>query len=313
MIDSIAKAGADCVKFQTFSATEFVNGDNEIYEYVSQGKTVRESQLAMFTRLELKREVFAQLFEHSRQRGLIPLSTPTDNGACNLLEGLDVGGYKIGSDDLVYSPFLKYVANKGKPIILSSGMADGEDIQRALDAIQSTGNNQVCVLHCVSLYPTPDRYVNLMKIPTMRKRFRCPVGFSDHSNGVTAALGAIALGACVVEKHFTLDKNMAGPDQRFSADPEELSQMVIEIRRMESILGRPGIKPAAGEIEMRKIARRSIVATRDLPAGHEISFDDLAFQRPGTGLMPYEAETIIGKKTKTEVKAKNMITFNNLI
>jgi N,N'-diacetyllegionaminate synthase len=313
MIDSIADAGADCVKFQTFSATEFVNDDNEIYEYVSQGKTVRESQLAMFTRLELKREVFAKLFEHSRQRGLIPLSTPADKGAADLLEGLDVGGYKIGSDDLVHTPFLKYVATKDKPVILSSGMADGEDIQRALDTIQSTGNDQVCVLHCVSLYPTPDGDVNLMKIPAIRKRFGCLVGFSDHSDGVTAALGAIALGACVVEKHFTLDKNMAGPDHRFSANPEELSRMVIEIRRMEAILGRPDIKPTVGERKMREIARRSIVVAHDLPAGHVISFDDLAFQRPGTGLMPYDAEKIIGMKTKIEIKAKNLITFNHLI
>jgi N,N'-diacetyllegionaminate synthase len=313
MIDSIADAGADCVKFQTFSATEFVNDDNEIYEYVSQGKTVRESQLAMFTRLELKREVFAKLFEHSRQRGLIPLSTPADKGAADLLEGLDVGGYKIGSDDLVHTPFLKYVATKDKPVILSSGMADGEDIQRALDTIQSTGNDQVCVLHCVSLYPTPDGDVNLMKIPAIRKRFGCLVGFSDHSDGVTAALGAIALGACVVEKHFTLDKNMAGPDHRFSANPEELSRMVIEIRRMEAILGRPDIKPTVGERKMREIARRSIVVAHDLPAGHVISFDDLVFQRPGTGLMPYDAEKIIGKKTKIEIKAKNLITFNHLI
>lgn len=313
MVDAIADAGADCVKFQTFSAAEFVNGDNEIYEYVSQGKTVRESQLALFTRLELKREVFAQLFEHTRQRGLIPLSTPADKGACDLLEGLNVGGYKIGSDDLVHTPFLEYVATKNKPIILSSGMADGEDIQRALDTIQSAGNNQVCVLHCVSLYPTPDGDVNLMKIPAMRERFSCPIGFSDHSDGITAAVGAIALGACVVEKHFTLDKSMAGPDHRFSANPEELSRMINEIRRMEAVLGRPDIKPTAGEIKMREIARRSIVVGQGLPAGHVISFDDLAFQRPGTGLMPYEAEKIIGKKLKIAIKAKDLITFNHLI
>lgn len=313
MIDSIADAGADCVKFQTFSATEFVNGDNEIYEYISQGKTVRESQLAMFTRLELKRDVFAQLFEHARKRGLIPLSTPADKEACDLLESLNVGGYKIGSDDLIYSPFLKYVATKNKPIIISSGMADEEEIQRALDTIQSEGNDQVCILHCVSLYPTPNEEVNLMKIPAMHKRFNCPVGFSDHSDGITAALGAVALGACVVEKHFTLDKNMAGPDHRFSANPEELSQMVIEIRRMESNLGSPDIMPTAGEMEMREIARRSIIVIRDLPIGHVITFDDLAFQRPGTGLMPYEAEKIIGRKIKIEIKAKNLITLNHLL
>ena len=156
MIDAIAAAGADCVKFQTFSAEEFVNNPDETYEYISQGEVVVESQLAMFKRLELKRSEFSLLFARAREKGLIPLSTPTDRPAVDLLEDLGTGAFKIGSDDLVHTPFLEYVASKGKPVIISTGMADGEDIERALDTILGAGNDQVCILHCVSLYPTPD-------------------------------------------------------------------------------------------------------------------------------------------------------------
>ncbi|NQU57180.1 MAG: N-acetylneuraminate synthase family protein [Rhodospirillales bacterium] len=312
MIDAIADAGADCVKFQTFSASEFVNNEDEIYEYLSQGKMVRESQLAMFSRLELKYEAFAELFEHAHRRGLIALSTPTDKKAADLLETLGVGGYKIGSDDLVYTPFLEYVAAKNKPLIISTGMADAVDIERAIAAIGKAGNSQVCVLHCVSLYPTPDNDVNLLKIPAMQERFACPVGFSDHSDGVTAAIGAVAIGACAVEKHFTLDKNMPGPDHRFSADPAELADLVAGIRRVEAVLGAPDIKPAASEMEMRNIARRSIVAARDLSVGHVISSDDLAYQRPGTGLMPYEAESLIGKTTRVALMARALIKLGDI-
>ena len=312
MVDAIADAGADCVKFQTFRAAEFVNGDDEIYEYISQGKVVRESQLAMFSRLELEGEVFADLFEHVRQRGLIPLSTPTDKKTADLLESLGVGGYKIGSDDLVYTQFLEYVGSKNKPVILSAGMADVEDIERAIAAIGSVSNSQVCILHCVSLYPTPDNVVNLQKIPAMAHRFSVPVGFSDHSEGIIAAMGAVALGACVVEKHFTLDRNMAGPDHRFSADPPELAEMVAGIRRIEATLGTSDIKPTAGEIDMREIARRSIVAAQDLPVGHIIVADDLAYQRPGTGLMPYQAECLLGKPVRIALAAKALIELNDV-
>ena len=312
MIDAIAAAGADCVKFQTFSAEEFVNNPDETYEYISQGEVVVESQLAMFKRLELKRSEFSLLFARAREKGLIPLSTPTDRPAVDLLEDLGTGAFKIGSDDLVHTPFLEYVASKGKPVIISTGMADGEDIERALDTILGAGNDQVCILHCVSLYPTPDAEVNLRKIPALKERFSVPVGFSDHSDGIVAALGGVTLGACAVEKHFTLDRGMAGPDHRFSADPAELNDLVSAIRRLEISLGNPDIVPAIGEMEMRPIARRSIVAARDLPAAHIITEDDLAYQRPGTGLMPYETDQVVGRKTTVAIAARERIGLHHL-
>jgi len=312
MVDAIAKAGADCVKFQTFSADEFVNNPAETFEYVSQGKIVVESQLAMFKRLELKRTEFSRLFTRAQERGLIPLSTPMDRPAVDLLDELGVGAFKIGSDDLVHTPFLEYVASKGKPVIISTGMADLEDIERAVNTITSAGNNQVCILHCVSLYPTPDAAVNLRKIPALMERFPIPVGFSDHSDGITAALGATALGAAVVEKHFTLDHDMPGPDHRFSADPQELEDLVSGIRRLERTFGDPTIVPAKGEMEMRRIARRSITAAHDLPVGHVITENDLIYQRPGTGLMPYEADKVIDREVRVAIAEKELINLQHL-
>ncbi len=314
MIDAIADAGADCVKFQTFSASEFVTNDDEIYEYVSQGKTVRESQLAMFSRLELKYEVFAALFEHTRQRGLIPLSTPTDKKAADLLETLGSGGYKIGSDDLVYTPFLKYVGAKGKPVIISTGMADVADIERALSTFRSVGNEDIAILHCISLYPTPPEQANLRQITSLKEQFpNNIVGFSDHSEGITADLGATMLGAHIIEKHFTLDHNMAGPDQWFSMDPAQLTDLVTNVHRLEVSLGSPSLTPTPGEVEMRRAARRSIVIDRDLTAGHVVSESDVRYQRPGDGLMPYEIEKVVGRALKNDLAKDTLLSFKHLI
>lgn len=312
MVDAIADAGVDCVKFQTFSADEFVNDPEDTCEYVSQGKLVRESMLDMFRRLELKREEFAGLFAHVRERSLIPLSTPTDRAAADLLDDLGAGAFKIGSDDLVYTPFLRYVAGKGKPMIISTGMAGLGDVERAIDAIQQTGNDRIVVLHCVSLYPTPDDEVNLRNIGALQAQYDLPVGFSDHTFGITAALGAVALGACVIEKHFTLDRNMPGPDHRFSADPEELAALVREVRRLEKNLGSVRFRLSPKEQEMAALCHRSIVAARDLPAGHVITEGDLAFRRPGTGLKPYEMDKVVGRRCRAPIGAGTLLDLNLL-
>lgn len=310
MIDTIADAGADCVKFQTFSADEFMNGPDQEFEYTSQGKVVRESMLTMFKRHELAAAAFGKLFEHARRRGLVPLSTPTDKAAVDLLDNIGIGAFKVGSDDLVYTPFLDYVARKGKPVIISTGMADALDIERAVSTIRAAGNEQVVILHCVSVYPTPDEDVNLRRIGTLRSQFGCPVGFSDHSVGITGALGAVALGACVLEKHFTMDRDLPGPDHHFSSNPEELHSLVKEVRRLEREFGSPRLRPARGEPEMAAVARRSIVAVRDLPAGHVIGDADLGYRRPGTGLMPYERDRIIGRRVRRAVPANTLLALD---
>ena len=312
MVDAIAQSGADCVKFQTFSAKEFCNSPDETYEYRSQGKWVKESMLNMFERLEIKREGFAQLFAYARERGLIPMSTPTDRQAVDLLEELDCPAYKIGSDDLVYTPFLEYVASKQRPVIISTGMAEFSDVQRAVQAIRKVGNNQVLVLHCVSLYPTPEDAVNLRKIRYLQERVGCPIGYSDHSEGITACLGAVALGACVLEKHFTLDKGMAGPDHWFSADPSELNSLVKQVRRLELNLGSSDFEMDEREQEMATLCHRSIVTASQLPQGHVIAEGDLAFKRPGTGLMPYEISNVLGKRTRVQLDKGHRIALDDL-
>lgn len=308
MVDAIADAGADCVKFQTFTAQEFCNSADETYEYVSQGKVVRESMLEMFQRLELKREEFAKLFEHARRRGMIALSTPTDRAAADLLEGLGAEAYKIGSDDLVYPQLIDYVARKGRPMILSTGMAEPDDVERGVRTVEAAGGS-LAVLHCVSLYPTPVEQVNLRRITALRAQYdTVPVGFSDHSFGVTAALGAVALGACIVEKHFTLDRDMPGPDHRFSADPAELTRLVAEIRGLEAMLGSPRPRLSAAEQEMAALAHRSIVAATDLPAGTVLAEGHFAFRRPGTGLAPHHAPSLLGRRLRRDVAAGALLS-----
>ena len=312
MIDAAAAAGADCVKFQTFRAEEFVNDAKATYTYTSQGRKVTESMLEMFQSLELKPEEFAHLFERTRELGLVPLSTPTDRAAVDLLNDLGAAAFKIGSDDLVYTPLLEYVAAKGRPVILSTGMAETADVERAVTALRGAGNEQIALLHCVSLYPTPDDQVNLRKISALREKFGLAVGFSDHSSVITAALGAVALGGCMIEKHFTLDRDLPGPDHWFSADPQELKKLVSSLRRMEAHLGAGDAALCEGERKMAALAHRSIVAATDLPAGHYISEKDLAFRRPGTGLMPYEMDRVVGRRTRGAVVEGTLLNVDML-
>lgn len=313
MVDAIADAGCDCAKFQTFSAAEFCNDPNEMYEYISQGKVVRESMLTMFQRLELKREEFAKLFEHARHRGMVPLSTPTDRAAVDLLDELGVDVFKVGSDDLVYTPFLDYVARKGKPIIISTGMAEIGDVDRAVRTIETAGNKDIAILHCISLYPTPEDGVHLRRIPALQAMFPDKtIGFSDHSWGITAALGAVALGAAIIEKHFTLANDMPGPDHRFSADPQQLSNLVREVRKLESALGSPRFTLSHAEQEMAALCHRSIYAAHALSAGHVLSEADFVFQRPGTGLMPYHTRALIGRKLRRDLPQGAALQFDLL-
>jgi N-acetylneuraminate synthase/N,N'-diacetyllegionaminate synthase len=312
MIDAIADAGADCVKFQTFRAEEFLVDEDLTYTYFSQGKEVTESQMDMFQRCEFDWSEFKDLFAHVRERGLIPLSTPTDRDAVDFLDGAGVGAFKVGSDDIVYTPFLSYMAKKGKPVIISSGMADAEDIKRAVKTIEETGNDQIIVCHCVSEYPAPEEHVNLRKISEMRKFIKHPVGYSDHSQGLTAAMGAVALGACYFERHFTLDKELPGPDHWFAADPGDMKNLVTGIRQIEKNLGAGALCASDNEEKMKPLMRRSIVAALDLEAGHIITEEDLAYQRPGNGLMPYAADRIIGRRVLRDIAAGTVLAMDML-
>lgn len=311
MIDAIAKAGADCVKFQTFRADEFCSNPDDTYEYISQEKIVRESMLEMFRRVEIPYDNFAGLFEYARDQGLIALSTPTDEEAVDTLEDLGTEAFKIGSDDIVYTPFLQYIATKGKPVIISAGMANTADIDRAVKAIRCFGNDKIIILHCVSQYPTPEENLNLRKIASIRDHFGIQVGFSDHSEGVHAAAAAVAMGSTVIEKHFTLDRNMAGPDHHFSCDPAELAELVKAIRQTEKMMGSGDIKPTQEEREMALISRRSIIAATSLPDGHTLRKEDVLFQRPGSGLLPYEIDRLVGRAIVKPVSSGELLRLDH--
>ena len=312
MIDVAADCGADCIKFQTFKAEEFVSDRDVTYSYEIDGKVVEESMFEMFKRLELPAEWHSELFEYAVKKNLIPLSSVADIDAVNLLVNLNAFALKIASEDIINLPLLEYAASTELPIILSTGMATLNEIQEAVELIYSRGNENLILLHCTSLYPTPPDEVNLRNIDTLRQIFGVPIGYSDHTWGITASIAAVALGAVAIEKHFTLDRNMPGPDHRFSSDPVELKALVNSIRTVEKNLGIPEIGPTKGEMEMRKLCRRSIVAKVNIPNGTVITRDMLHFKRPGTGLKPREMYNIIEKKAVKDISIDEQINLDSV-
>jgi N-acetylneuraminate synthase/N,N'-diacetyllegionaminate synthase len=308
MIDAAAKAGADSVKFQNYRTEDFISDRSLTLEYVSQGRPVVEPQYDLFKRCELPRVALRDLKTHCDARRILFHSTPTSEEGIRDL--LDIGAplLKNGSDYLTHVSLIKAMGRTGLPTVLSTGMASPDEIDDAFGAFRETGNDQVILLHCTSTYPTPPAETNLRRIPALAASYQCLVGFSDHTEGIEAALGAVALGACWIEKHFTLDKTLPGPDHRFSADPPEFAALVVAVRKMEQSLGEPTFGPTASEAQGRLAYRVSCVAARALPAGHVLTDDDLAFRRPGTGVPPAQAHWLIARALKHAVEAGRAIT-----
>lgn len=296
MIDAAADAGADAVKFQNYHTEDFLSDRSLTYEYVSQGKTVVESQFDMFKRCELSPERLRELREHCDSRRVLFFSTPTSREGIDDLVRIGSPLLKNGSDYLVNLELIRAMARTGLPTVLSTGMATLAEIDDAVRAFRDAGGMSLVVLHCTSSYPTPPEDVHLRKIPALAEAFGCPIGLSDHTHGITAAVGAVALGACFVEKHFTLNKNLPGPDHRFSADPAEFRALVDAVRVLEKSLGQSRIGPTPSEERGRRDFRLSCVAERNLPAGHRLNEVDIAFRRPGTGLPPRAADWIKGRR-----------------
>jgi N,N'-diacetyllegionaminate synthase len=298
-IELAAQAGATAVKFQNYCTEEFISDRTLTYEYISQGQRVVESQFEMFKRLELPSKWIPELKAICDQNHVLFLSTPT--GSTGLEDLIRVGTpmLKNGSDFLQHQPLVAAMARTGLPTILSTGMATLPDIEQAVTTYREAGGKDLILLHCTSSYPTPAAEVNLRRIPALAKAFHCHVGLSDHSQGIVAALGAVALGARIIEKHFTVDRTLAGPDHRFSADPKEWSQLVQAVRELETCLGSAEIAPAPSEQLGRVEFRLSCVAAKDLPAGHCLAESDIAFRRPGHGLPPSEIGQLLGR-TLTE-------------
>ncbi|MGE5581374.1 MAG: N-acetylneuraminate synthase [Bacillota bacterium] len=312
LVDAAAEAGADAVKFQTFKANQLVTASAEKANYQKEATGANESQYEMLKRLELDPRQHLEIINHCKTRSIIFLSTPFDFESVDLLEKFDIPAYKISSGDITNLPFLEYIARKNKPIILSTGMASIGEVEEAVATIQNTGNSQIVLLHCTSNYPTQYQDVNLRAMLTLKHVFQLPVGYSDHTLGIEIPTAAVALGACVIEKHFTLDRNLPGPDHRASLEPEQLKAMVSAIRNVEKALG-DGVKRCqAAEANVKEAARKSIVAVRDLAKGEVLTRNALGFKRPGTGLPPKLVDFLLGKKIKRDILKDEVIELGDI-
>ena len=295
-IDAAANAGADAVKFQNYHTEDFISDRSLTYEYVSQGKTVVEPQYDMFKRYELAPEKLRELREHCDRRGVVFFSTPMSEKGIAELIAAGSPLLKNGSDCLVHLPLIRAMARTGLPTVISTGMATLDDVKDAVEAFRDAGGNGLILLHCTSSYPTPAEDVHLRKIAGVGRSVRLSGRIERSYGRHLAAIGSVALGACMIEKHFTLDKNLPGPDHRFSADPREFRMLVDSIRSMEKSLGSAELKPAASEELGRRDYRLSCVAARELPAGHRLVDADIAFRRPGFGFPPKKLESLIARE-----------------
>ncbi len=293
LADKAKQAGADAVKFQTFRTENLVAAHTAqaAYQTVNIGR--EESQAQMLRRLELSYEEFRQLQEYCRQIGILFLSTAFDLESVDFLASLDLPIWKIPSGEITNLPYLEKIAALKKPIILSTGMAEPEEIKEALEILRN--GQEIIVLHCTTEYPAPDESVNLRAMQTMRQELQLPIGYSDHTEGIAVPIAAVAMGAVVLEKHFTLDKTMEGPDHRASLEPQELAEMVKQVRRIERCLG-SGVKaPTEMELETRRVARKSIVAARNIAAGETFTEQNITVKRAGEGISPMKWYKVLGR------------------
>jgi N-acetylneuraminate synthase/N,N'-diacetyllegionaminate synthase len=311
LIDTAKVSGADAVKFQTFKTHKVVTKYAEKAHYQKQIH-LKESQYDMIKKLELAFEDTKKLFDYAERRKITFLSSAFDEESVDLLDCLGVGAFKVASGEITNFPLLRYIAQKKKPVILSTGMSTYEEIQEALDTLRKDGAKEIVVLHCVTSYPARIEDANLRTIETLRNRFRLPVGFSDHTLSTTVPAVAVALGSVLIEKHFTLSKELPGPDHRASLEPSEFKHMVSTIREAERALGDGVKRLTAEEEEIRKVARRSIVARVRIPIGTTLREDMLDFKRPGIGLEPKHINQVIGKKAKKDIAPDELITFEKL-
>ena len=306
MIDVACEAGVDAVKFQTFKAELLVTGTLEKEAYQLEYSGDSETQFDMLKKYELSEEATIRLKGYALQKGLEFISTPYDMESADFLESIDVKRFKIGAGEINDLPFLDYVARKGKPIILSTGASFLDEVKEAVSVIERH-NTSLSLLHCTSSYPSPMSDVNLNAMKTMMEEFSYPIGYSDHTTGLTASIAAVAIGASIIERHFTLDKNMDGPDHKASLCPQELKQLVVCIREVETLLGSSDKRPCPSESETISMGRRSLFSACDISKGATVRKEMLITKRPGTGMAPKMYWELLGKTTKLEIKADTML------
>ncbi len=309
LVRKAKECGADCVKFQTFKAERVVSKTAPKAAYQMETTNPEESQLDMLRKLELKRQDYVSIIEACKSEGICFLSTPYSTEDIDFLDELGVSAYKVASGQTVEPFFLKYLAKKKKPIILSTGMCTLAEVDEAIRTIRATGNENVAVLQCTTNYPSASCDANLNAMVTMRNACNVLAGYSDHTTTSTACIAAIALGACIIERHFTLDKHLPGPDHSSSSDPGEFLKLVELIRETESVLG-SGLKVPC-ESEERNIPgmRRGLVAAKDIKAGEEFTHENITAKRPLRGLPPKLLHQILGRKASTSIPAETPIDF----
>ena len=310
LVKEAAKAGADIIKFQTFKAYECASNTAQTAEY--QKKSKHQNQLKMLSELELPFSDFVKLKQYAEELKIVFLSTPDGQESLNFLCKLGVKAIKIASGEITNFPFLKLIAEKRLPLILSTGMSSLGEVEKAVATLQKNGINDLMLLHCSSSYPAQPQELNLRAMQTMKTAFNLPTGFSDHTTGIEAAIAATALGAEIIEKHFTLDKNLPGPDHSASIEPHELKQMVESIRKTKIMLGSTIKRPSNSEKNNIELVRRSLCAKRNLAKNQEISAEDICCKRPASGIKPEFFETLTGRKCIQSIKADQPIAWNQI-
>jgi N,N'-diacetyllegionaminate synthase len=309
LINAAADAGADLVKFQTFNANRQVTRTAKKADYQTQTTSSTESQHAMLRRLELTEEMHHQLIAHCLTQNISFLSTGFDIESVDLLVSLGQECFKIPSGEITNLPYLRHIGQLGKTVILSTGMATLGEIEAAIEVLEQTGTPRakLTMLHCTTEYPTPMQEVNLRAIQSIHAAFGVAVGYSDHTQGIEVAIASVAMGATVIEKHFTLDRNLPGPDHQASLEPEELKAMVTAIRNIEVALG-DGIKRLTpSEARNKPVARKSLVASRAIKAGEVFTAENITTKRPGTGISPMQWDEVLGKTAKRDFLADELI------
>ena len=298
MIKAASEMGADAINFQTFSLSGFCTKEYHLYE--------------LFKKVEFSERQWEELSDYAHKVGITFFSNPLDKVGVDILKRLDVPLLKVVSGDLTEPSLILYIAETKIPIILSTGMANLGEVEQAIETVKAAGNEDIVVLHCVSNYPARVEEQNLRTLNTLKEAFQLPVGFVDHTDGLLASICAAALGAVVIEKHFTLNRKLKGPDYEVSLEPDEMKSLIDNIRSIEKLLGSPLKKPTESEIGKRGQARKGIVAARSIPAGNEIKEEALAFKRAIPGLSPLEASKIIGKVAKVNIEEDEVISLDKL-
>ena len=309
LVDAAANAGADLVKFQTFSAERLATVSAPKAAYQNQTTDQKQSQFAMLQQLELTAKMHEQLIAYCAERGIGFFSTGFDVETLDYLASLGAERFKIPSGEITNLPYLRHIGGFGKPLILSTGMATLGEIEAALDALETAGTprSQITMLHCNTEYPTPMQDVNLLAMTRIRDAFGVAVGYSDHTSGIEVPIAAVVLGATVVEKHLTLDRNLPGPDHKAGLEPDEFAAMVLAIRNIEQAMG-DGIKrPSHSESKNKPIARKSLVAAKPIKTGEGFTSDNLTAKRPGTGISPMRWDEVMGQTATRDYAADDLI------